>query len=187
MGTMNVHFEMIETPEGFTIHVERPRSWVETILNAAACGVVTYIFIRYVPQMSAIIANSISIVVAALAGYSRGQPRSITTTITKFEAHIVGTVSGGYRPPPYVPLADISYLEYREAVSGGGETADQPEGLWAVLENSSACLVPYIEKSQTEALVTAIHKRFEHILGSAPSRSTGFSATGLIQLNLNKP
>jgi hypothetical protein len=185
---MTASCEIAETPEGFTIHIERPRSWLETILNAASCGVLAYfVFHSTLHLTTTRVHIFLGIIVGTLAGYLRGRARSITTTITKFEAHVVGAMSGGYMPQRYVPLADVAYLHYQDAKNGSGEEPDTPEGLYAALDSCSTCLVPYIGKIQAEELSDAIYKRFSHILGSSPSRNVGFSDTSLIQLNLNKP
>ncbi len=101
-------------------------------------------------------------------------------------------VSSGHAPEDYRPStiarADIYNLEYREA-SGGGDFPELPEGLYVEhhsaglgLWNKSTCILPHLDKAQTEQFIQAIYRRFPDT-GKLPS--TGAFEPYLTSLNLN--
>lgn len=101
-------------------------------------------------------------------------------------------ISSGRAPEDYrastISRADIYNLEYREA-SGGGDFPELPEGLYVEHHRdgpgpgtTSTCVLPRLDKAQTEQVMQAIYRRFPDT-GQLPS--TGAFGPYLISLNLN--
>ncbi len=103
-------------------------------------------------------------------------------------------ISSGHAPEDYRPSeiarADIYNLAYREA-SRGGDFPELPEGLYVEHHRvgpgpgtTSTCVLPHLDKAQTEQVMEAIYRRFPDT-GQLPS--TGAFEPYLISLNLNAP
>lgn len=115
---------------------------------------------------------------------------------TAVELHVTNLdfVSSGHAPEDYQPStiarADIYNLEYRDA-SGGGDFPELPEGLYVEhlgaglgLWNKSTCVLPHLDKVQTEQVIEAIYRRFPDT-GKLPP--TGTFEPYLTSRNLNAP
>jgi hypothetical protein len=106
---------------------------------------------------------------------------------TDVELHITNLdfISTGHAPACYksssIPRADIYNLKFGEAMSGDFE---QPSGLYVehhgILLNPTTCVLPHIDKAQTEQAMEAIYRRFPDTAHSANSEPY------LTSLNLNQ-
>jgi len=179
---MSVDLKVQETAEGFTITVHKPHAWLALLVRAPVTGSFFYFFSE-VTHFSVPTRVAIGIAAGTIYGILDFLPRRVVTTITKFEAHVVGRVQSIMERSYSVPLANISYLHYQDEESGDGETPESPSGLFAVIGDRPKCIVPFIDRKQTEPLIKAIEQRFGHVIGQMEVETFG-KGSGLIQLNL---
>jgi hypothetical protein len=122
----------------------------------------------------------------------RGVRSALRGTAVELRVTNLDFVSSGHAPEDYRPStiarADIYNLEYHEA-SGGGDFPELPEGLYVEHHRvgpgpgtTSTCVLPHLDKAQTEQVMQAIYRRFPDT-GQLPS--TGAFEPYLISLNLN--
>jgi len=127
----------------------------------------------------------IVVIVSSIVSALRGT--AVELRITDLEFASFGHAPEDYRPST-IARADIYDLEFREA-SGGGDLPELPEGLYVGHHRvgpgpgtTSTCVLPNIDKAQTEQATEAIYRRFPNT-GKLPS--TGAFEPYLISLNLS--
>jgi hypothetical protein len=98
----------------------------------------------------------------------------------------LGHAPGGYNPS-IIPRADVDRLEFRKG-SGGGDDPVLPEGLYVEhrggVWNAATCVLPHLNKAQTEEAIEAIYRRFPDTGTLAPSDRY---KSHLTVLNLSQP
>jgi hypothetical protein len=176
-----------EMPDGLSISVTEPRRTWRIVLTLTV-GVAFAIMFYYAKGDSYLVRLFFFGFVAVsilreIISLSRGTEVELRITNLDF-------ISTGHAPSGYgsssVPRADIYWMEFRQA-SGGGEEAEHPSGLYVehhgVLRNPTTCVLPHIDKAQTEQVIEAIYRRFPDTSTLAPSANAD---PYLISLNLNQ-
>jgi hypothetical protein len=176
-----------EIPDGLSIRVVEPRRPWRILLNlAVGIGMVVFFyyakFDSYLLRLFIFGLFAVSLV-REIISLLRGT--EVELRITNLDFISTGHAPSGYNSSS-VPRADIYWMEFRKA-SGGGDEAERPSGLYVehhgVLLNPTTCVLPHIDKAQTEQVIEAIYRRFPDTSTFAPSANTD---PYLISLNLNQ-
>jgi hypothetical protein len=183
-------FEIQELPDEVTIHVTEARHLKRVFLGLVVGSIAVYIFARFASG-----SRLLQIIVVGFCAFSmirellsslRGT--QVQLRVTNFDFISSGHAPGGYNPS-VISRANISGIEFRVAINGGGEIPDLPRGLYVEhcengSWNSATCVLPHIDKFQSEQVIEAICRRFPDTgtLGS----TDGFESP-IISLNLNRP
>jgi hypothetical protein len=187
LSTVSATLTMREIPDGLSIHITEPRRpW--RILLTLAVGVAFAVMFHYAKGDSYLVRifffgiAAVSIV-REIISLSRGT--EVELRITNLEFISTGHAPSGYNSSS-IPRADIYWMEFRKAI-GGGDDREQPSGLYVehhgILRNPTTCVLPHIDKAQTEQVIEAIYRRFPDTSTLAPSTNTD---PYLISLNLNQ-
>jgi hypothetical protein len=187
LSTVAATLTIREIPNGLSICVTEPRRPWRILLNlAVGIGMVVFFyyakFDSYLLRLFFFGLFAVSLV-REIISLLRGTEVELRITNLDF-------ISTGHAPSGYssssVPRADIYWMEFREA-RGGGDEAEQPCGLYVehhgVLRNPTTCVLPHIDKAQTDEVIEAIYRRFPDTSTLAPSANAD---PYLISLNLNQ-
>lgn len=79
--------------------------------------------------------------------------------VTKLGFNARGTFGDSFRTVRTVSSADVRWLEYQEDTTGP-ETSHHPGGLYAVLRFHSVCILPDIDRGQTNEVIGRITDKF---------------------------
>jgi hypothetical protein len=184
---MPATLEIRDTPHRLCIYARGPRTY-SRLLVALAIGLAAGYFFRHaafsIPFLLFVVLFAFGLVnevIACLRG------TRVQLLVGNLDLISTGYAPGGYTPST-ISRADIFRLEFREA-AGGGETPELPQGLYVEYRGSGAwesarCVLPHIDKSQTDQAIEALYHRFPDTgtLASAPPYESD-----LISLNLNQP
>jgi hypothetical protein len=181
--------EILDRPKGLLFRAREPRRTGRILLTTSAGIVAYYLFLRF-SSSSKLFQIFVGIfcvfaVVRDLISALRGTDVELRVTNLDF-------TSTGHTPENYNPStisrADIYNIEFRKASGGGDARPDLPSGLYvehhATRWFPSTCVLPHIDKAQTQQVIEAIYRRFPDT-GTLPP--TGPFEPYLTSLNLNKP
>jgi len=172
---------------GMLIRVEAPMDLLRIVLTLAGGGLFLYFASR-----SSEFGGWISLAVVAILGlavmkevYAGLRGTDVELAIENLNFSTSGHAPGGYIPG-YVAREDLISLAFRER-EGGGEDEERPRGLYADYSSDSPnetrlCLLPHINKEQSEEVIQAIRQRFPEVEKLTSGR---FPKGGLISLNLD--
>ena len=163
---MSPKFEIQELPDEVIIRIAEPRQLKRVFLALFVGGITVYFFGRFMSG-----SRVLQITVVGLCAFSmiRELISSLRGTQVELRVNKLDFVSSGHAPGGYNPSAisraNISGIEFRVAVHGGGEIPDLPRGLYVEhSENgpwiSAICVLPHIDKLQSEQIIEAIYRRF---------------------------
>jgi hypothetical protein len=179
-------FEIRELPKGLSLRVTEPKR-VGRILLSAVFGIAGTLFFIYVPSSTLlkIFLGGFCVfsVIRSLTSGLRGADVELVVTNLDFKS--TGHAPEGYKPS-ITARADIYNMEFREA-SGGGDDPERPKGLYIEshggLWTPAICVLPHIDKIQTQQVIEAVYQRFPDTCTLSP---TGPFEPYLTSLNLNK-
>lgn len=161
---MSVTVDMRDLPDGLSIRVTEPKKTGRILLMIVAGIVAGYLVHRILdPPMARWLVEGVlaigllTSVVAALRGCD------VELRVTNLDLISRGHAPEGYRAST-TPRADVFRFEYRDA-TGGGEDAEQSQGLYVEHHGigtwaTSNCILPQIDRAQTEQIIGAIYQRF---------------------------
>ncbi len=171
---------------GLVVRFNAPMDILRIVLTCAGAAIFCF-FLRRARSSDVPVPFLIAFVflVAALEIF-----RALRGTRVELRVQNLDFVSTGHAPGGYFPSSvsrdDLLRLEFREA-SGGGEDREFPRGLYVEYQSDSAfetcfCLLPHIDREQTEEVIQAIRARFPEIDKLTITRPPG---SGLTLLNLH--
>jgi hypothetical protein len=186
MAGMSVTVDMHDLPDGLSIRVTEPKK-TGRILLMVITGIVAGYFVYRIPFAppisrswveAALAIGLLTSVVAALRGCD------VQLRVTNLDLMSTGHAPEGYRAST-TPRADVFRFEYRDAI-GGGDEAEQPQGLYAEHRgigswSLSTCVLPQVDRAQTEQIIEAIYQRFPD---TGRLSSAAAQPSPLISLNL---
>jgi hypothetical protein len=184
MASMSVTVDMRDLPDGLSIRVTEPKK-TGRILIMLTTGIVAGYFVYRIPfdppvspwLVEGVLAiGFLASVVAALRGCD------VQLRVTNLDLVSTGHAPEGYRTST-TPRADVFRFEYRDAI-GGGDEAEQPRGLYVEHPGISICILPQIDRAQTEQIIEAIYQRFPD---TGTLSSAAAQPSPLISLNLAGP
>jgi len=184
---MPATLEIRDTSHRLGIYARGPRNYGRLLLTLAVGAVATYFFLHgasSIPFQVFVVLFSFGMVKEVIACL-RGT--SVQLRVGNLDLISTGHAPGGYTPST-ISRADIFTLEFRKA-AGGDETPELPQGLYVEYRGggpwqSARCVLPHIDKSQTDQTIEAVYKRFPD---TGTLASTGPYESDLISLNLNQP
>jgi hypothetical protein len=188
MASMSVTVDTRDLPEGLSIRVMEPRKSGRILLTIATGIVAGYLLYRIpfdAPMPRWLVEGALAIgilanVIAALRGCS------VELRVTNLDFMSTGHAPEGYKAST-TPQADILRLEYRDAIRDV-DLPEQAQGLYAEHRGigswaASTCILPQVNRAQTEQIIEAIYRRFPD---TGTLSSSGAQPTQLISLNLGK-
>jgi hypothetical protein len=191
MAIMPANLGMRDLPSGISVRVTESRQMGRALAILCAGSVFLYVVVHSNSESQAYLylvgVICALVIIKSIVSALRGTAVELRVTNLDF-------ISSGHAPEDYSPSviarADVYNLQYREA-SGGGDFPELPEGLYVEhygaglgLCNKSTCILPHLDKVQTEQVIEAIYRRFPDT-GQLPS--TGAFEPYLTSLNLNAP
>jgi hypothetical protein len=186
---MSATIEIREFPKGLTIRVTESRRVGRILLTLAAGSVFMY-FLVHASSSSKLflifigglcLLSLVRDIISALRG------TDVELRVTNLDFISMGHAPGDYKPST-ISRADIYNLEFREA-TGGGDFPDLPQGLYVEHHgggpwNPSTCVLPNIDRAQTEQVIESIYRSFPDTGTLPPS---GPFEPYLTSLNLSQP
>ena len=183
---MLARLEIDDTDSGLRIQVTDSWDISRIAMNLAGC-IIYVLFLLYVfPSHPISIAFWVILAIAVVGEiFTALRGTNVTLKVDNLDLMSTGHAPGGYRPS-LIPRAEIYKLEYRPA-SGGGDEPEYPEGVhvgwkWEMPWNAHDCILPGIDKAQSEEVIAAILRRFPDTGTLPPSVSY---KSDLTTLNLN--
>jgi hypothetical protein len=178
-----------EFSSGISVCVKETRRIGRTLATLAAGSVFLYLVFHSTSESQGylfVVGGLCTVVIA------RDIVSALRGTAVELRVNNLDFVSSGHAPEDYNPStiarADIYNIEFREG-SGGPDGPEFPEGLYVEYHRvgpgpgtTSTCVLPHIDKAQTERVIEAIYRRFPDT-GKLPP--TGAFEPYLISLNLN--
>jgi hypothetical protein len=159
--TLDVH----DMPKGLSIRVTEPKKTGRILLMIVTGIVAGYVVYRmpFAPPIPRWLVEGLlaigllTSVIAALRGCD------VQLRVTNLDLVSSGHAPEGYRAST-IPRADVFRFEFRNAI-GGGDDAEQPQGLYVEHHGigtwaASTCILPQIDRAQTEQIIEAIYHRF---------------------------
>ena len=171
-----------EVPDGLSIRVTEPhRQWDTLLYLLGVIGMAMFFyFAKFGSRLLQLFLLGIITVAVIKDIISRLRGTDVELHITNLDFISTGHAPAGYKSSS-IPRADIYHLKFDEAMSGDHE---QPSGLYVehhgVLLNPTTCVLPHIDKGQTEQIIETIYRRFPDTAHSANSEPY------LTSLNLNQ-
>lgn len=189
--TVPASLEIREFSSGISVRVSESRQRGRALATLAAGSFFLYLVFHSTSEPQAYLYVIGGVCVLTIVG---GIVSALRGTAVELHVSNLDFVSSGHAPEDYhsstIARADIYNLEYRDA-SGGGDFPELPEGLYVEhlssglgLWNKSTCVLPHLDKAQTEQVIEAIYRRFPDT-GKLPP--TGAFDPYLTSLNLNAP
>jgi hypothetical protein len=189
MASMSVTVDTRDLPEGLSIRVTEPKKSGRILLTIVT-GIVACYFLYRIPLdppmprwlVEGVLAIGIlASVIAALRGCN------VELRVTNLDFVSTGRAPDGYKAST-TPRADVFRLEYHDAI-GGVDVPEQAQGLYAEHRGigswaASTCILPQVNRAQTEQIIEAIYRRFPD---TGTLSSSDAQPTQLISLNLGKP
>jgi hypothetical protein len=179
-----------ETSSGLVMHVHETRRYPRIVLSLLIDAIVMYFFLR-AGSGTRFVILFVGVLVAVQVvrdALSHFRGTDVTLSVGNLDFSSSGHAPAGYRPS-ITSRADIYGLAFRKA-SGGGESAEYPQGLYAEhgtsgIWNDGTCLLPHLDEAQVNEAIEAILRRFPDT-GTLASPKGRFESD-LISLNLNRP
>ena len=186
---MAADLQIRDIEKGLMIRVREEGHFRWVLVNFAGAAVFLYIFLHLKSQSKLFFALVIEILAVSTI---RSVFAELRGTGVELDISDDGFESKGHAPGGYLPCRilreDIYSLEFRNSC-GGGDFPELPMGLYVIhyggsRSDSAWCVLPHIDKTQTEEVIRAIRNRFLDI--DDASRAGPFNHD-LISLNLNSP
>jgi len=181
--------EIYESAEGMSVCVtEKGVKWsIAIVMPIIVLAIAFYIFYR--SQTPRIFLYLIAVVAAF--SFIRSIMAARGGTEVSLRVNNFDLISNGHAPEgcqqSVISRADITRLEFREA-SGGGDGPEYAKGLYVEHQNDGpwnlgTCVLPNLDKAQTEVVIEAIYQRFPDTGTLTPTK---VSASDPILLNLSE-
>ena len=176
-----------QVENGLCIRVREPRN-LRTILLSVLAGVLLIYFVLHsssTPKQTSVLFVSLCLIALVENLISKVRGTNVELLVTNLDFKSTGHAPKGYKRS-IISRADIDRLEFREA-SGGVDAPDLPQGLYVEHRGDSlwspgTCVLPQIDRAQTEEVMNAIYSRFPDTGTLSPTDPSDF-----ISLNLSKP
>jgi hypothetical protein len=178
-----------DTEDGLSIRVTKGRRGWTTLLDITGASLFFYfLYHSSASQIVLILITAFCVFVLLKDIMSGVRGTNVEMRVTNLDLISTGQAPGGYAPSS-VSRADIYNLEFKEANSGRGRTEDLPDGLYVQHHGDASlhghtCILPHIDKPQTEKVIQAILRRFPDTETIAPTLSF---EPYLTTLNLSSP
>jgi hypothetical protein len=166
---MATHYDIQELTKGLRIRSSRGFEMWERLLTAAAAGIfvagVTSGLLRgWWLLLSLVVAVTVFIAVKA---------KSAQLLVSNVEFTATGDIGRRVRQR-VVNTADVRRLEFWQA---NGPFRSGPDGLYAVTNHGSKCLLPYLDYAQTAKVIRVIEEKFlglaQHWRAESPRSTLG--------------
>jgi hypothetical protein len=154
---MATEVNLIDLEEALLVNGERKPQLRESILAALITGVCAAIVTSFFVGRVGVI------LLAALAmpfGFvSAHRSKRFELRVTRMELTSSGRVGDNFELARSVSMSEVRWLEFQNDTTGP-ETANHPQGLYAVLGRGSVCLLPEVDERQVASIIERIEGRF---------------------------
>lgn len=160
---MSATLEIRESPDGLAIRVSEPRNVGGVLLTLLGGSFFLYILLHSSESKDRLLVFAgLAVLLLAIDIFARLRGTNVQLHVSNLDF-----ISTGHAPEAYSPStisrAEIYNMEFREAV-GGGE-GELPMGLYVEHHGGShwstgTCVLPNLDKAQTEQVIEAIYRRF---------------------------
>jgi len=175
LETLNIR----KIADGLLIRSRMQHGHLQAIISAIVSATFFVFVVRFFFSSPILVLCGVAIA-GSVFGYlevMRFRTAELRATNLEFQT----TFSGLFRSAHSVPRANIRWLEYRD--EGGGSDSYATEGLYAVLNHGSKCILPYLSPQQTDTVIDALYRQFPDMLseGAEPRSPFGehFTTLGL--------
>jgi hypothetical protein len=175
----DVEVKTLELPDALEFTVTREAGLYESVVAPVITFVVLYFFWGIAQGWNRIVL--LLIVISSAASYiaSRLHGRKTKLRVTSEEIVAEGNLDSTFLTSIRLAAVDITAIRYFDGGEGG------TPGLYVRHGWTSACLVPYLSRVDTDSIIDAIARRFPH-LPTEHSSSLGWRGEPLIELGLSK-
>jgi hypothetical protein len=182
---MRPELSLEQCENGLIVRVNAPMDVLRIVLTCAGAAVL-YFFLRRTRSSDVPVPYLILFLflLAAVEIFRALRGTRVELRVQDLDFVSTGHAPGGYSPSS-VSRDDLLRLEFGEG--SGGEDKELPCGLYAEYQSDSAfetsfCLLPHIDREQTEQVIQAIRMRYPEIDKLTITRPPG---SGLTILNLH--
>ena len=185
---MSVTVNMRDLPDGLSIRVTEPKQSGRILVMIVTGIVAGYVLYRVPFSSSALrwlvggtfVFGLVASVVATLRGCN------VELRVTNLDLVSTGHAPEGYKAST-MSRADVFRLEYRDAIKDL-DAIERAQGVYAEHRgigswSASTCILPQVNRAQTEQIIEAIYQRFPD---TGTLSSSAAQPTPLISLNLGK-
>lgn len=183
---MSVTVTMRDLKDELSVRVTEPRQ-AGRVLIMIVSGIVTAYVLYRLPFSSPPLrwfVGGIFLIGLFASAFSAVRGCDVELRVTNFDFVSAGHATEGYKAST-IPRADIFRLEYRDAIRDL-DAVDQAQGLYAEHHgigswSRGTCVLPQIDRTQTEQIIEAIYQRFPD---TGTLSSAGAQPTPLISMNI---